>query len=117
MVPPTSFTPFPFADATAFTPSPFADASVPPRFVVFPPKLNRAAGTAPVIKAAVILAFFFACLAFFFASLPFGRPCFFFGGASFFGATTADATSGATAADSLVIHQGIREGDDKEEDE
>ena len=44
---------------------------------------------------------------------------FFFGGAAFFGATTADATSGAgnTAADSLVIHQGIREGDDKEEDE
>ena len=47
------------------------------------------------------------------------RLRFFFGGASFFDATTADATSAAgnTAADSLVIHQGIREGDDKEEDE
>ena len=44
--------------------------------------------------------------------------CFFFGGASFFDATTADATSAAgnTAADSLVIHQG-KECDDKEEDE
>ena len=33
---------------------------------------------------------------------------FFFGGASFFGATTADATSGAGAmdADSLFIRQG-----------
>ena len=43
---------------------------------------------------------------------------FFFGGAAFFGATTADATSGAgnTAADSLFIHQG-KECDDKEEDE
>ena len=46
---------------------------------------------------------------------------FFFGGASPSSNTTgtADATSAAgnTAADSLVIHQGIREGDDKEEDE
>ena len=46
------------------------------------------------------------------------RLRFFFGGASFFDATTADATSatGNTAANSLVIHQG-KECDDKEEDE
>ena len=45
---------------------------------------------------------------------------FFFGGASPSSNTTGtgDASQdGATAADSLVIHQGIREGDDKEEDE
>ena len=42
---------------------------------------------------------------------------FFFGGASFFGATTADATSGAGAmdADSLFIRQGKEAG--KEADE
>ena len=44
--------------------------------------------------------------------------CFFFGGASCFGATTTDATSGAGAMDSsLFIHQGIKERDDNKEEE
>ena len=87
---------------------------------VFPPTLNRAAGTAraPVAKAAVVAArdgekqWVVASS----GALNFR---FFFGDASPSSNTTGtgDASQdGAMAADSLVIHQG-KECDDKEEDE